>query len=108
MGSRRISSPRSPMQLFAMLCLLFASVSAFVAPVSLKSQSALRSSEVAMGPKEKKPQGLAEWLMSGRKGELELLSGATRKEDVAKRFDITYDTRPRKAAKSTGNPKSGT
>ena len=87
------------------------SVSAFVAPVSLKSQSALRSSEVAMGPKKKenKPFGLSEFLMSGRDGKLELLSGATRKEDIAKRFDITYDTRPRgKAAKgAASNPKSG-
>jgi len=100
------------MQLFAILCLLVASVSAFVAPASLKSQSAVRSSEVAMGPKPKKEAkkafGLSEFLMSGRDGKLELLSGATRKEDIAKRFDITYDTRSRKATKSTGNTKSGT
>jgi hypothetical protein len=31
--------------------------------------------------------------MSGRNGELELLSGVGRKEDVSKRFDITYDRR---------------
>merc|ERR1712159_72759 len=44
--------------------------------------------------------GATAFLMSGRRGagggtfgELELLSGVGRKEDVAKRFDITYDTR---------------
>eukprot|EP00325_Prymnesiales_sp_UTEX-LB-985_P033383 CAMPEP_0174721102 /NCGR_PEP_ID=MMETSP1094-20130205/35315_1 /TAXON_ID=156173 /ORGANISM="Chrysochromulina brevifilum, Strain UTEX LB 985" /LENGTH=109 /DNA_ID=CAMNT_0015921723 /DNA_START=31 /DNA_END=360 /DNA_ORIENTATION=+ len=98
---------------FLKLCiaLLVASASAFVAPASLKSQSALRSSDVAMGPKKKadsSPFGLSEFLMSGRDGKLELLSGATRKEDVAKRFDITYDTRSRTASKSSGNAKSGT
>merc|ERR1719310_1007674 len=93
-----------------LICLLVASAAAFTAPASLKSQSALRVSGVSMGPKKKAEGsfGLTEFLMSGRDGKLELLSGATRKEDVAKRFDITYDTRPRKATKSTGNAKSGT
>jgi len=100
------------MKLFALFCLLVASASAFVAPASLKSQSALRSTDVSMGPKKKEEAKkgffLADFLMSGRDGKLELLNGAGRKEDVAKRFDITYDSRPRKATKSTGNAKSGT
>jgi len=86
-----------------------ASASAFSGPVSLAPASAVRSSAVTMGPK-KPANGLTEWLMGGRDGSLELLSGATRKEIVEKRFDIVYDTRPRgkAAAKPAGNAKSGT
>ena len=88
---------------------LLCSASAFSGPVSLAPASAVRSSAVTMGPK-KPANGLTEWLMGGRDGSLELLSGATRKEIVEKRFDIVYDTRPRgkAATKSASNAKSGT
>merc|ERR1719327_2556410 len=97
------------MQVFSVLVLAVASVSAFVAPPSMAAQSvASRSSAVSMAAKKKKeaePFALGDFLSAGRP--LELLSGANRKEDISKRFDITYDTRSRKATKQTGNPKSG-
>ena len=52
---------------------------------------AVRTSSVSMMAKEKAPQGLGEWLMQGR--DRELLSGAVRKDNVQKRFDVSYDTR---------------
>jgi len=72
--------------------------------------------EKLQGPK----QGILAFLMSGRKGfndgsfgELELLSGATRrasdsKEALNDRFKIKYDGRSRKAAKAKTAPKRST
>jgi len=90
-----------------------------VAALDEEDLESARIATLAVKGKKQEGEGLLAFLMSGRKafndgtfGELELLSGATRRAaddptSLNNRFKIKYDTRARKAPKKTAKKAGG-